>query len=298
MRHLFIINKNAGKSKKSERVLARLRELEGGDVVVKFTEKAGDATELARAFVSSADDSVRVYACGGDGTVNEVLSGIYDLDNCALGVIPVGSGNDFVRSFDRKNEDFLDIDKMMNGGVTEIDLIKCNERVGGNSVTIGYDCAVAANVSKFKKLKFITSSFAYKLSIFYCLFRGRKHYFNVTVDGKRLERKGTYLLSLCAKGKYYGGGIKCAPRADNSDGYLDFMLIPTIGVFKFIRLLPSFAKGRHLDNPKADFIRWQKCREVEYECDEETDIGIDGEIFRVKKAKISVLPKAQKIILP
>ena len=192
----------------------------------------------------------------------------------------------------------LDIDKMMNGGVTEIDLIKCNERVGGNSVTIGYDCAVAANVSKFKKLKFITSSFAYKLSIFYCLFRGRKHYFNVTVDGKRLERKGTYLLSLCAKGKYYGGGIKCAPRADNSDGYLDFMLIPTIGVFKFIRLLPSFAKGRHLDNPKADFIRWQKCREVEYECEEETDIGIDGEIFKVKKAKISVLPKAQKIILP
>ena len=298
MRHLFIINKNAGKNKKNLPVLEKIEKQQGDNVVIRYTEKAQDATDIAREFVSESDEFVRVYACGGDGTVNEILSGIYDLDNCALGVIPIGSGNDFIRSFDGEKEDFRDIERMMNGSEVEVDLIKAGERVGGNSVTIGFDCAVAKNGAKFKKRRLITASLAYKLSIFYCLFSGRKHNFTVKVDGEELTREGTYLLSLCAKGKYYGGGIKCAPKADSSDGYLDFMIIPTIGIFKFIGLLPSFIKGEHLDNPKADFIRYKKAREVEYISDEETEIGIDGEIFKIKQVKISVLPKAQRVIIP
>ena len=298
MKHLFIINRNAGKSKSYVKVAQALSGLKGDNIVVKYTEKPGDAKLLAREFVSGCDDFVRVYACGGDGTLNEVVSGIYDLPNCALVPVPVGSGNDFVRSFDCEQDGFLDIDKLMNGSEEQIDLIMCNDRICCNSVTIGFDCAVAKNVDKFKKRKFISSSMAYKLSIFYCLFSGRKHNFRAIVDGSEIDTDGTVLLSLCAKGKYYGGGIKCAPKADNSDGYMDFMLIPTIAVPRFVKLLPSFIKGEHLDNPKMGFIRYQKCREVEYILDGETEIGIDGEILTVTEAKIRVLPGALRVVLP
>ncbi|MBR1730922.1 MAG: hypothetical protein IJ725_00600, partial [Ruminococcus sp.] len=222
----------------------------------------------------------------------------YDIDNCAFAPIPTGSGNDFIRSFDREKEDFLNIEKMMNGGEVSIDLLKCNDRVSCNSVTVGFDCAVAKNVEKFKKKKFISSSFAYKLSIFYCLFSGRKHDFSIVIDGAEYKNDGTYLLSLCAKGKYYGGGIKCAPKADNRDGLIDFMVIPTVGVVKFIGLLPSFTKGEHLDNPKADFIVHKKCDTVDYISDKPFEIGIDGEIVTVNEARISVLKEALKVILP
>ncbi len=298
MKHLFIVNKTAGKGVILERVIAQLNKLNNSDVVIKYTESQGHATTLARDFVSQNDEYVRVYACGGDGTINEVITGIYDLDNCAFAPIPTGSGNDFVRSFDCPSGAFLDIEKMLNGSETQIDLLKCNDMVSCNSVTVGYDCAVAKNVEKFKKKKLITPSLAYKLSIFYCLFKGRKHNFRIRIDGEDFVNDGTYLLSLCAKGKYYGGGIKCAPRADNSDGLIDFMAIPTIGVLKFIGLLPSFVKGGHLDNPRADFITHKKCREIEYISDNPFEIGVDGEIVTVSGAKISVLPKALRVIIP
>lgn len=298
MKHLFIINKTAGKAESYRKVISQLEQIKTDDVIVRYTEKPAHAAELARGYVRQSDEYVRVYACGGDGTVNEVISGIYDLDNCAFAPVPTGSGNDFIRSFDCDQSDFLNIEKLMDGSEKVIDLLRCNDRISCNSVTVGFDCAVAKNVEKFKNNRFLTAESAYKMSIFYCLINGRKHDFNIAIDGKDIPRDSTYLLSLCAKGKYYGGGIKCAPEADNSDGMIDFTVIPTVAVIKFLRLLPSFTKGEHLDNPKTDFIVHQKCKEVEYKSDTPFEIGIDGEIITVEKAKISILPKALRVVIP
>lgn len=298
MKHLFIINKTAGKAESYRKVLSQLEQIKTDDVIVRYTEKPAHAAELARGYVRQSDEYVRVYACGGDGTVNEVISGIYDLDNCAFAPVPTGSGNDFIRSFDCDQSDFLNIEKLMNGSETVIDLLRCNDRISCNSVTVGFDCAVAKNVEKFKNNRFLTAETAYKMSIFYCLINGRKHNFKIAADGKDIPVESTYLLSLCAKGKYYGGGIKCAPEADNSDGMIDFTAIPTVGVIKFLRLLPSFTKGEHLNNPKADFITHKKCKEIEYKSDIPFEIGIDGEIVTVKNAKISVIPKTLRVVLP
>jgi diacylglycerol kinase family enzyme len=76
------------------------------------------------------------------------------------------------------------------------------------------------------------------------------------------------------------------------------MYIPTIGVLKFVSLLPSFVKGKHIDNPKMSFVRHEKVSTVEYIGTEPFEIGIDGEIFTVDRAKIEVLKKAQKIVIP
>ncbi len=298
MRHLFIINRRAGKNESWKTVTEQLERLNIENLTVKYTRFHGDATAIARDFVKGSDEFAKVFACGGDGTINEVVKGVYDLKNCAVAPVPIGSGNDFIRSFEFPREDFLNIEKLLNGDFVEIDLLKCGSLISDNSITIGYDCAVAKNVDKFKNRKLISSSLAYKLSIFYCLLNGRKHNFKIIADGEELETDTTYLLSVCAKGKYYGGGIKCSPQADNSDGLIDFMCVPTVSAAKFVSLLPTFIKGEHIDNPKLDFIRHMKCREVEYISDEPTEIGIDGEIVTIKDAKISVIPKAVKIILP
>lgn len=295
MRHLFIINKHAGKNDRYKTVL---EQISGLNVDVAYTERQGHATELAREYVKQSDEFTVVFACGGDGTVNEVIRGVYDLDNCSVAPVPIGSGNDFIRSFDKADEDFLNIKKLMDGEDVAVDLLKCNDRISDNSISVGFDCMVANNVDKFKKRKLISSSFAYKLSIFYCLFMGRRHSFSIIADGKKLEQKSTYLLSICAKGKYYGGGIKCAPLADNTDGKIDFLSVPTVGVLRFISLLPTFIKGGHINNPKLDFIYHDKFSEVEYISNAPFDIGFDGEIFSVTSAKISVLPKAVKIRIP
>lgn len=299
MRHLFIINKFAGKPDAWNGIETQLKKYSGRDgIEVYFTKSAGDAENYAREYVSGCDDFVRVYACGGDGTLNEVINGVYDLDNCAVAPVPIGSGNDFIRSFGIEKEKFLNIDNLLNGREVTVDLLKCGDKISCNSITIGFDCAVAKNVDKFKKKRLINASLAYKLSIFYCLFKERSHNFDIIADGKKLKADNTYLLSICAKGKYYGGGIECAPLADNSDGFIDFTSITTVGVLKFISLLSTFSKGKHVNNPKMDFVLHNKVNSVSYINSEPFEIGIDGEIFTVDRADIKLLKNAQKIILP
>ncbi len=298
MRHLFIINKHSGKGGAYENIVDQLERLNDKDIIIKYTEYQSHAAEIARSYVKESEDFFRIYACGGDGTVNEVINGVYDLDNCAVASVPIGSGNDFLRSFDIDKENFLDVEKLMNGKIISVDLLKCESGVSCNSITVGYDCAVAKNADKFKKRRHISAPLAYRMSIFYCLIKERKYGFSIIADGEELKRKSTYLLSVCAKGKYYGGGIKCAPKADNSDGWIDFMAIDTVGVLKFVSLLPTFVKGGHIDNPKFDFVFHKKVKRVSYISEKPFEIGIDGEIFTVNKAEIELLPNAQKIILP
>lgn len=301
MQHLFIINKFAGKNERYKTIINQLEILNPENCTIKYTDCPGDATSIARDFVTGTNDFVNVYACGGDGTINEVLNGIYGLENCALAPVPTGSGNDFVRNFNGITKaDFLDLDKLMNGELQSIDLIKCNDKVGVNCVSIGFDCAVAKNVEKFKKMKLITSSFAYKISTLYCLFSQRKHSFEIYGDSKKLPDfdSNTYLLSVTAKSKFYGGGIKCAPNADNFDGMLDFISIETVGLLKFIMFFTTYIKGNHIDNPRANFVFHNKYKEIEYRSNTPIELGIDGEIFSTTSAKISVLPHALKVLLP
>ncbi len=299
MRHLFIINKFSGKGKAWIDIKAQVDRYIGEENFdVYYTKSRGDATSAARKYVLEHDDFTRIYSCGGDGTLNEILNGVYDLENCAVAPVPIGSGNDFIRSFSIEKEKFLDIDSLINGKETTVDLLKCGDKISCNSITVGFDCAVAKNVEKFKSRRFISAGLAYKLSIFYCIFKERRHNFKIISDGETLESKTTYLLSICAKGKYYGGGIKCAPLADNSDGYIDFTAITTVGVLKFVSLLSTFAKGKHINNPKIDFIFHKKASSICYRNNEPFEIGIDGEIFTVEKADIKLLKNTQKIILP
>ena len=122
----------------------------------------GHGTKIAAQIMTEHPGEVTLVVVGGDGTFNEVVNGIYDLDNCAVAPVPIGSGNDFIRSFHTKKEDFLNIDKLLKGTAKSVDLIKCNDKICANSVNIGFDCAVAKNVDIFKKWPLISSSFAYK----------------------------------------------------------------------------------------------------------------------------------------
>ena len=299
MRHLFIINKHAGKGGAWADIVSQLEKYKGDkSFELHYTTAKGDAATFSREYVKNSGEFVRVYACGGDGTLNEVINGVYDLENCAVAPVPIGSGNDFIRSFSADKKEYLDIDNLINARERKIDLLKCGDRISANSITVGFDCAVAKNVEKFKKRRFISASLAYKLSIFYCLFKERRHGFSVTLDGEKQKADNTYLLSICAKGKYDGGGIKCAPLADNADGYIDFTLVTTVGVLKFIVMLSTFTKGKHINNPKLDFVSHKKVKSVVYENPEPFEIGIDGEIFTVRKAEIELLKDRLKIIIP
>lgn len=302
MRHIFIINPAAGKTDSTEILRKQIHELKTEDSIeVYITKGAGDARIKAEKEASIGDE-IRIYACGGDGTANEILSGIAGHKNCALGIIPLGSGNDFVKAFEPlTREDFLDIQRMVDGEEKEIDLMECNGNYSMNVMSVGFDAAVAKNVDKFKRLPLVSGSLAYKMSIVYCLFTKRKHKVKIYLDGEaftKADYENTTLLAIGGNGRFYGGGFKAAPLAELSDGYMDFVHSNTLSVFKFVRMIGKYRKGEHIDNPKLPFITFRRCKKIKFVAQEPVDINFDGEIFLEKDPEVTLLEKALRIILP
>ena len=302
MKHLFILNAYAGKKNRVDELKEKIGKLRlDGECIVEVTKAHGDAKNIVNKYVSETDDFVRVYACGGDGTANEAMCGMIGFENCALGVIPVGTGNDFVKSFDFSMEDFLDLEKMSQGDTTTIDLLECGGHYAINTISVGYDCAVAKYAQKIKRFPLMTGPAAYKVSLVYCLFSKRKHSFKPYADGKLIkipEGYKTQMLCIAGNGKYYGGGFKATPLAELQDGNIDFLSIPTVSVLEFAKFLGMFTRGEHIGNEKAPFIVHKKCKELQIRDDKSIDIGLDGEIFNMKDPVITVKPMALKVILP
>lgn len=301
MRHVFIINPAAGKSDRSHELRNQIHNLKTEDSVeVYITKCEGDAEKRAR-MEAQIGDRVRIYACGGDGTANEILTGIAGCKNCAMGIIPLGSGNDFVRAFEPlTKEDFLDVQKMVDGEEKPIDLMECNGHYSMNVMSVGFDAAVAKNVSKFKRWPGVNGSLAYKISVVYCLFTKRKHRVKIMVDDKVFEKseKKTTLLAIGGNGKYYGGGFKAAPKAEFDDGYMDFVHSNTLSVFKFIRMIGKYQKGEHINNPKLPFITFKRCKKIKFVADTPIDINFDGEIYEEVNPEVTLREGALRIVLP
>ena len=301
MTHLFILNAFAGIVDATPEIKAQIEALHLPNAVIEYTQKAGDAEHIARRYAEKGD-ALRVYACGGDGTANEALHGILGFENVALGVIPVGTGNDYVRSLPGETKDFLDIAKMVHGSTIRVDLLKCGDRYALNVVSVGYDCEVADRAQKNKRLPMMSAVLAYRLAIVQCLLTKRKHTFTPYADGKMIPiAKGfkSQMLAVAAKGKYYGGGIKATPYAALDDGLIDFMAIPTVPISYFAWMFGAFTRGEHIDHPKGKtFIRHQKCKTLKLDNHGAIKVSIDGEMVVMQDPEITVVPNALDVIIP
>ena len=301
MKHVFILNSYAGKKSSVEELRNKIKALNLDNCVIEVTKGPGDAKRIARDYVSSTDDFVRVYACGGDGTANEAMSGMVGYKNCALGVIPVGTGNDFVKTFSYSKDDFLNLEKMTKGNTVTIDLLECCGNYAMNTILVGYDCAVAKYAQKIKRFPLMTGPTAYKVALVYCLFSKRKHRFETFADEVKIDLpKGykTQMMCIAGNGKYYGGGFKATPLAEFCDGNIDFVAVPTISLAKFAKLIGIFTRGEHINNEKAPFIIHKKCKKLQFKHTESVDIGLDGEIYNLKDPVVTVLESAFSVIVP
>ena len=152
MKHVFIINPTAGKADSRQKIYDMadaLRTRHGLDVQCILTKKQGHATEIARRLCDSGEE-LRFYACGGDGTVNEIANGIAGFPNAAMTCIPIGTGNDFLKNFGKDAEPlFLDAENLWNGDVTPLDLIDCSGRYCLTIACSGIDARIAESVHDF-----------------------------------------------------------------------------------------------------------------------------------------------------
>lgn len=297
IKHLFIVNPVAGNGialKMTDTIHKLFSELKlkytDISYEIIYTKEEGHATDIARKY-SSLDD-YRIYAVGGDGTLNEVLNGMMG-SGSSLGCIPGGSGNDFIRSvvktFDRKRI-------LMNtvlGQVEEIDVASVNGRYFLNIASMGFDANTSNNVDLFKGVKFLPNKFAYLAAVLKTAKDFSHLKLRIVVDEEEREVE-TFMVAI-ANGKYYGGGIKIAPEADLKDGLLDVLIVQDMTPAKIIKFLPKAIAGKHLGLKEVTLLRGKT---VELYSEEPVYVNIDGEIEARREARIKMENKKVKFIIP
>ncbi len=299
MRHIFIINPVAGKGRSQSEIASNINALLKNREIqyeIYYTRFKGDV----KPFIDSKcmDKSpVVFYACGGDGTLHEVINAAVSYEHASVGVIPCGSGNDFVKNF---NNHYLfgDIEAQVSGETVKIDMIKAQNEYAVSVCNIGFDADAAFNMHKFKKIPFITGSGCYILSVLYCLLKRLGKKLKVVLDDD-YTFEGTFLLGVAANGHSYGGGYKCAPKALINDGVIDICFVNKMSRFKILGLIGSYKNGTHLENEKLkDFITYKKCKSLKIISQESINLCVDGENYIFEELDFEIIPESLNFRLP
>lgn len=302
MKHVFIINPTAGKVDAAQTLPPQIHAAQqklGITTEIQVTQHAGHATQLA--LDAARQGPVRLYACGGDGTLNEVLCGVAGLPGVEVGHIPCGSGNDMIRNYGEAAA-FLDLERMLQGEAHTIDLIRVNGRVAASICAAGLDAKVAYNIPVFRRLPFCGGSAAYDLAVLKCLLGKLGCHLRVESDAGSFE--GDYLLTAIGNGSYYGGGYHSLPGALTDDGLLNVILVKKIPLLRIPPILKRYKLGTHF-TPSGQIapdlqgmIETFAARKVTVTSEQPFYYTLDGECGMDRTLTTEILPGAAHFILP
>ena len=296
MKHIFIVNPNAGQ-KQQDLLIEKIRKVfEEKDFYIEYTTKEKEATEIAKRYAKSGIQMC-IYACGGDGTLHEVVNGIIGYKNVSLGIIPIGTGNDFIKSLSKhyKKSDFLNIENYLEAVFEPCDLLKIDQEYSLNTVSIGFDVRIAEGVSKFRKLIKNGNTIPYLLSLLTSIARSLGFELNVLLDGVAGGVKD-YSFVVAGNGKYYGGGFLPCPDADFKDGYIDVCLVKKIKHIQIPQLIGKYKKGTH--TKYSEIVEMRKVKKMQIIARDMIEICLDGEIRKYLNPIIEIVPSAITLCLP
>ena len=294
----FIVNPISGRGKNEDLLREEIRKA-GIEAQIYVTKDKGDAAEFAKRVITEYPDTeLRLIACGGDGTINEVFSAAVKKANVSVGIYPCGSGNDLVKSLGGK-ERFQNVRQLVNAAVRPIDILKVGDRYSVNVVNFGFDAAVCEYVEKHRTRKGYASKTAYLKGVVSAMVRAMKNRFTVIADGEVLNPDGTGLLCTLANGQYVGSAFHCAPRAKLDDGIIEVCYIQCISRWKLLQLVGSYIKGSHLDDPRVwPVMEYRQARKVEVNAPEGFIYTLDGELIHENSLTVEVIPRALYLAVP
>jgi len=295
MKHLFIINPAAGSRDRTEYYTKKIKELgdpRGLDYRIAVSNAPGNCRELARQAAESGEE-YRIYACGGDGTLNEVAAGAAGYPNAAVTVFSGGSGNDFVKLFDDPKA-FFDLERLLDAQEVTFDMIRCNGDLALNICSVGLDARIGTDVARYKRIPLLSGFRAYAVSTVINLFKGISEHYRVELDGEVIDGEQTFVC-VC-NGRFYGGGFNPVPEADPADGKLDVLLVKKVSLAQVPFVIGKYKGGRYKELPQL--VRHFRTREVKVVCDKPTPINLDGELRTARSVTFRVADEKLRFFYP
>lgn len=295
MTHLFIINPAAGSRNRTadySEVIHKLCRERGLDYDIRVSTAPGECRRFAREAAETGKE-YRLYACGGDGTLNEVVQGAAGCANVAVTVFSGGSGNDFVKIFDDPQA-FFSLERLLDAEEVTFDLIRCNDEISLNICSVGLDARIGTDVSHYKRLPLLHGFRAYAVSTVVNLFKGISEHYVVEVNGERIDGQHTFIC-VC-NGRFYGGGFNPVPEADPTDGALDVLLVKKVSLLQVPAVIGKYKNGRYKELPKL--VRHLKTDAIRILCDKPTPVNLDGEAVTAQVVDMRVAEEKLRFFYP
>ena len=295
MKHLFIINPAAGSRNRTEeysKVIHKICRARDLHYEIRVSTAPGECMRIAREAAETGEE-LRLYACGGDGTLNEVVAGAAGHENAAVTVFSGGSGNDFVKLFDDPKA-FFDLHRLMDADEETFDLIDCNGDIALNICSVGLDARIGTDVSRYKRLPLLHGFNAYIASTVVNVVKGIAEHYIVEVNGRRIDEEQTFVC-VC-NGRYYGGGFNPVPEADPTDGMLDVLLVKKVSRAQVPGIIGKYKNGRYTELPHL--VKHLKTDSIRILCDKPTAINLDGELRTARTVEMKVSDKKIRFFYP
>lgn len=297
-RFLAIVNPAAGGGrcgKLAPAALKRVREL-GIDLEIAQTTRPGEATPLARD--AYARGFRNFLAVGGDGTSFEIVNGIFPEaatpGRAALGFLPLGTGNSFLRDFTTRGVEHT-IEALREARRRPCDVIRLRHAAGDiffiNMLNLGF-AAEAGEIAnrKFKRW----GQMGYVFGVFARLARLEHVAFPHRLEGAAEWDRRTCLFLAFGNSKFTGGKMMIAPKADPADGRIEYVRWSPLGRLRLLWTFPRLFTGTHIHHPLASRAAVER---IEFDLDRPVNVIVDGEVIRLQCRSVEVLPSALDVIV-
>lgn len=289
---VFIVNPIAGNGF-AKTIVPKLSEMiikHNVDAEIVFTERSGHATELSEKYYKNGFS--HIIAVGGDGTFNEMSRPLIDKNNVITGIIPAGTGNDFIQilGFPNRFED-KDWDVFFKGNTIGMDAGSCNGMIFLNGMGLGFDAQVAAeNYTEPGKVK-RGGKYKYIWHIVKTLLFFREKRMTVITGAGRHETD--CFINTIAIGRRFAGGFYLTPKAIANDGLLDVCMIKKLSLPERFSILLKVPEGKHITDKRVNYYQTNA---INLEFPEVVPFHVDGELYFSDRFKVTLLPAALKII--
>ncbi len=303
MKFLFIINpisfRTRGEQESFTSEVENYFKDKNSTYLIHVSRFPRDAIGVIRKYVKSSNETVRVFAVGGDGILFDCLNGVIGLPNAELGAIPYGAANDFVRAFgENKLDIFRDITMQAEAGTVLTDAISCGSNYAINFCTVGWESTAITNSIKLRKKiksrRLIT--LIYRISgVFSAGDKTITHqYYDLLIDG--VNYSGRYGTINISNGPCYGNKSVAVPLAMPNDREIDIMLFKSTYALRALLIMMDYLNGKYYKYPK-DFT-YLRGKKIEIRSESPLLIDLDGETFYDTNINIEVVPEAIKFVAP
>ena len=295
MTHLFIINPAAGSRDRTKDYTEKIEAVcgaQGLDYRIAVSGAPGECTRIAREAAQSGEE-YRIYACGGDGTLNEVAAGAAGYSNVAVTVFSGGSGNDFVKLFSDPKA-FFELERLLDAQEVQFDLIRCNGDISLNICSVGLDARVGTDVANYKRIPLLSGFRAYAVSTVVNVCRGIAEHYVVEINGEVADSE--YTMICACNGRFYGGGFNPVPEADPTDGLLDVLLINKVSRLQVAQVIGKYKAGKYKE--LSHLVRHFKTDHLVIRCDKPTAINLDGELRVADTVDIRIAEEKLRFFYP